>query len=51
LNSKFRVPSENVCVPNENIPVPSENVPVLRWNDGVVKAIALVQMIKSDAIA
>jgi hypothetical protein len=34
------VPNENVLVSSENIRVLNENVLVLRWNDGVLRAIA-----------
>ncbi|MGI8505161.1 MAG: hypothetical protein ACR2LR_29150, partial [Hassallia sp.] len=39
------VSSENVLVSSENVRVSSENVPVLRWNDGVMRAIALVKFL------
>ncbi|WP_375494548.1 hypothetical protein [uncultured Nostoc sp.] len=45
LNDNVLVSSENVLVPSKNVSVLSENVLVLRWNDGVVKAIALVKFL------
>ncbi|WP_298912041.1 hypothetical protein [uncultured Nostoc sp.] len=45
FNSAFPVLNSEFRVPNENVPVESSTFRVLRWNDGVVKAIALIKFL------